>query len=455
MFKKVDNKDELVAYRLAELVRQVGGTAYYVGGYVRDNLLGKINKDIDVEVHGLTQEQLYDILKELGEPIAIGNSFGIYTLRHHNIDISLPRKDNDGGRGKRDIARYIDPFIGTENAALRRDLTINALMEDILTGEIVDHFFGLNDLKNGVIRHVDIRTFSEDPLRILRVAQFAARLNFSVAEETVELSKQLSLDRIPRERIFGELEKTLLKSNNPSVFFETLRKMDQLDGYFPEVKSLIGVAQDPIHHPEGDVWNHTMIVLDKAAQLRDQSSYPLGFMMSALCHDFGKAVTTERINGNIHSYRHEDAGIEIALRFIERLSNTVKLKEYVANMVRLHMRPRQMAAQKSSSKAMCKMFDEAVSCDDLLLLSKADTCGRAMPINFVKTESFLKNHLSIYKERVSLPQVTGKDLLEAGFTPGKDFKDVLEYAHKLQLSGIKKEEALRHVVSYLRKNRGG
>lgn len=105
MFKKVDNKDELVAYRLAELVRQVGGTAYYVGGYVRDNLLGRINKDIDVEVHGLTQEQLCDILKELGEPIAIGNSFGIYTLRHHNIDISLPRKDNDGGRGKRDIAR--------------------------------------------------------------------------------------------------------------------------------------------------------------------------------------------------------------------------------------------------------------------------------------------------------------------------------------------------------------
>lgn len=292
-------------------------------------------------------------------------------------------------------------------------------------------------------------------MRILRVAQFAARLNFSVAEETVELSKRLSLDRIPRERILGELEKALLKSNNPSVFFETLQKMDQLDAYFPEVKSLIGVAQDPIHHPEGDVWNHTMIVLDKAAQLREQSSYPLGFMLSALCHDFGKTVTTERINGSIHSYRHEDAGVEIALQFIERLSNTAKLKEYVANMVRLHMRPRQMAAQKSSSKAMCKMFDEAMSCDDLLLLSKADACGRAITINCAETERFLKNHLSIYKERVSLPQVTGKDLLEAGFTPDKDFKDVLEYARKMQLSGVKKEEALRHAISYLRKNRGG
>ncbi len=454
MFHKPENQDEKIVHRLADLVQQVGGTTYYVGGYVRDKLLGRVIKDIDVEVHGITAEQLYVILKDLGEPIAIGNSFGIYTLRHTNIDISLPRKENDSGRGKQVIASYIDPFVGTKKAAVRRDLTINALMMDVLTGKIIDHFSGMNDMKRKIIRHVDEKTFSEDPLRVLRVAQFAARLNFSIADETIELSKQLDLAQIPRERIFVELEKTLLKSDKPSVFFESLRKMEQLDSFFPEIKELIGVPQDPIHHPEGDVWNHTMLVLDAAAEMREQAYYPLGFMMSALCHDLGKTVTTECVAGKIHSYKHETEGIPIASNFLGRLSNMVKLKEYVINMISLHMKPRQMATQKASAKSMCKMFDEAISCDDLVLLSKADSYNRLSENDYSEAEKFLFHHLDVYKERVSLPSVTGQDLVTAGFTPGKDFNEALAYAHKLQLSGVKKETALKHTISYIRKNRG-
>ncbi len=454
MFHKPENQDEKIVHRLADLVQQVGGTTYYVGGYVRDKLLGRVIKDIDVEVHGITAEQLYVILKDLGEPIAIGNSFGIYTLRHTNIDISLPRKENDSGRGKQVIASYIDPFVGTKKAAVRRDLTINALMVDVLTGKIIDHFSGIDDIKRKIIRHVDETKFKEDPLRVLRTAQFAARLNFSIADETIELAKQLDLTRIPKERIFNELEKALLKSDKPSVFFEELRKMEQLDYYFPEVKNLIGIPQDPVHHPEGDVWNHTMMVLDAAAEIREQANYPIGFMLSALCHDFGKTVKTERVVGKIHSYKHEAEGIPIAVNFLERLTNMVKLKEYIINMISLHMKPRQMAAQKASAKSMCKMFDEAISCDDLVLLSKADSCNRLSGNDCFEMENFLCRHLDIYKERISLPAVTGQDLIAAGFTPGKDFNEVLAYAHKLQLSGVKKEAALKHTISYIRKNRG-
>lgn len=454
MFHAIENQDEKIVHRLAELVQEVGGTTYYVGGYVRDKLLERTNKDIDIEVHGITIEQLEAILKMLGEPIAIGNSFGIFTLRHTNIDISLPRKENDSGRGKQDVASYVDPFVGTEKAARRRDLTINALMMDVLTGKIIDYFSGLEDIKRKIIRHVNEVTFAEDPLRVLRAAQFASRLNFSIADETVELAKQLDLTQIPRERIFVELEKALLKSDKPSVFFEELRKMEQLDYYFPEVKKLIGVPQDLVHHPEGDVWNHTMMVLDAAAEIREQANYPIGFMLSALCHDFGKTEITERVDGKIHSYKHECEGIPIAVNFLERLTNMVKLKDYIVNMISLHMKPRQMASQKASVKSMCKMFDEAISCEDLVLLSKADSCNRRSENDYFEMEKYLQCHLDIYQERISLPAVTGQDLVKAGFTPGKDFNEALAYAHKLQLSGVKKETALKHTISYIRKNRG-
>lgn len=455
MLNKENNRDEIMARKLATLIQQAGGTAYYVGGYVRDKLMGRDNKDIDIEVHGLTAEQLLKILKEVGEPDTVGSSFGIYTLHHYDLDISLPRKDNSCERGKENISEQVDPFVGTEKAARRRDLTINALMEDIVTGEIVDHFSGKEDIEKGIIRHVDEVSFSEDPLRVLRVAQFAARFDFTIADETIELSKRLSLEEIPRERIFGELEKALLKADRPSIFFESLKKMNHLSLFFPEVEGLIGLEQDPVYHPEGDVWNHTMQVIDAAAKMRNRAGYPMGFMVSALCHDFGKIVTTEKINGRIHAYKHETEGIDLVLKFLDRLTNIIKIKSYVANMVKLHMRPYQMAKQKSAVKSMCRMYDEAESPEDLLLLVKADNYGQVVSGDYDETESFLNDNLMIFKERVSSPQVAGRDLVDAGFKPDKDFKDALDYAHKLQLSGVEKENALKHTVSYLKKGRNG
>ena len=442
-------KDIEMARQIAQRVREAGGNTYYVGGYVRDAVLGRENKDIDLEIHGITPATLMDILKTLGEPIVMGNSFGVIGLRHYDLDIAMPRKNDSDSRGGKEFYAAVDPFVGAENAARRRDLTINAMMQDVLSGQIVDCFGGMSDLRNGIIRHVDDATFSEDPLRVLRVAQFAARFKFKVADETVKLSQKLDLSGIPRERIWGELEKALMKSEKPSVFFSVLRDMDQLDLWFPEIKNMIGVEQNPKHHPEGDVWNHTMLVLDLAAKMRRQAVQPLAFMLSALCHDLGKVTATQNFDGGIRSIGHETEGVPLTEQFLGRLTNEVKLQKYVLNMVKLHMRPNMMASQKSGIKSMCKLYDQSVCPEDLLLLAEADHCSRPGVGNYEETQRYLKEALEIFRERMAMPCVTGKDLMDAGFQPGKEIKEALAYAHKLQLAGVEKNEALRNTIGYL------
>ena len=315
------NTETKLARAIAEAVSAHGGVCYYVGGYVRDALLGIENKDIDMEVHGVSPSVLEDILKNFGEVITIGASFGIYNLKGCSLDIAMPRKETARGTGHRDFDVVVDPFIGTEKAALRRDFTINALMQNVLTGEITDHFGGRADLEKGVIRHVNDSSFAEDPLRVLRAAQFAARFDFEIAEETVELCSSMDLTALSKERIETELEKALLKADKPSVFFEILRKMNQLDYWFKELKDVIGVPQNPQFHAEGDVWTHTMMVLDQAAKYRDKAENPKGFMLAALCHDYGKAVCTQVVDGRIRSIGHETEGLPLVEAFHNRISS--------------------------------------------------------------------------------------------------------------------------------------
>ena len=206
------DRNREMAERIAEAVARQGGRVYYVGGLVRDRLLGRENKDVDIEVHGIRPEALEAILDRLGQRTEMGASFGVYGLRHYELDIAMPRKEQATGRGHRDFAVFVDPFLGTQKAAQRRDFTMNALMEDVLTGEIIDHFGGQTDLMQGVVRHVNDISFAEDPLRVLRAAQFAARFGFAVAEETVALCGRMDLTALASERIYGELEKALLKS---------------------------------------------------------------------------------------------------------------------------------------------------------------------------------------------------------------------------------------------------
>ena len=442
-----------MARMIAEKVASEGGRAFYVGGLVRDHILGRENKDVDIEIHGITPEKLEEILETFGEVTKTGMSFGVFGLKKYEIDIAMPRKEKAVGRGHRDFEIDVDPFIGYEKAALRRDFTMNAMMEDVLTGEILDFFGGREDMKKHLIRHVNDVTYQEDALRVLRAAQFAARFQFEIADETRELSRTMSLTDLAPERIFGELHKALLKAREPSIFFEEMRHMGHLSLWFPELEALIGVPQSPVHHPEGDVWTHTMMVLDAAAELRSGASYPEGFMMSALTHDFGKAVSTAAEGQKISAIGHEKTGVELTRQFLRRISNESKMERYVLNMVELHMKPNMLASDRAGQKSTSKMFDQSVCPGDLLLLAKADHLGKGNAEDYSPTEAFLQDRLSYFEELMSRPFVQGRDLVEAGIQPGPDFSEALAYSHKMRLAGVQKKEALAQTLSYIRKLR--
>ena len=445
----MSDRDIGMAVRIAESAAAEGGTVYYVGGFVRDRLRGVENKDVDIEVHGISPAQLEAILDTLGERVALGESFGIYNIKGYSLDIAMPRKEENRGRGHRDFDVCVDPFLGTFKAAQRRDFTINALMENVLTGEIVDHFGGLRDLKAGLLRHVNDKSFAEDPLRVLRAAQFAARFGFTAADETVALCARMDLSSLAKERVMGELEKALLKAEKPSVFFETLRSMGQLSIWFPELEKTIGVPQSPKFHAEGDVWTHSMRVTDAAAALREKAESPLGFMLAALVHDLGKAVCTQIKDGQVHNYGHETAGLPLINAFLYRLTEERALITYTLNLCENHMKPHMLTADRASVRATNRMFDCSVDPEALILLTIADRRG-SLPLREADSD-FLLERLALYREMMSRPHVMGRDLVEAGLSPSPRFSSYLDFAHKLRLAGVPKEDALRQTLALARK----
>ena len=227
--------------------------------------------------------------------------------------------------------------------------------------------------------------------------------------------------------------------------------MDQLDLWFPEVNALVGVPQPPDYHPEGDVWNHTMMVMDEAAILREAARNPIGLMLAALCHDLGKPCTTKtEADGRLHAFGHEKAGSMLAEILLSRISNEKKLKKYVKNLVLLHMQPNMLAAQSAGRKAFNRMYDRAVSPPDLLLLARADALGSCVSAEtYLATENVLRQRLQDYERLISTPGVTGNDLIEAGFHPSAAFHEALAYAHKLQLAGVDHKNALAQTIAFL------
>lgn len=453
-----------MAIQIAKKVKEVGGIAYFVGGYVRDSILDIPNKDIDIEIHGIKPEILKNILSELGDIQTIGNAFGIYNLKGYDLDIALPRKERCIGTGHKDFEVYVDPYIGTHAAARRRDFTINALMKNILTGEIVDEFNGLNDLKNHIIRHVDSSTFREDSLRVLRACQFAARFNFKIASETINLCKTMDLSTLPKERIAGELSKALLKAKKPSVFFDSLYECEQTK-WFKEVYALKGIKQDSKYHPEGDVYMHTMSVLDQAGELFptgiDNPDRYLPFMLSALCHDFGKVNTTEiNSKGRLCALNHEITGIPIANDFLGRIYNNKGFIKYVDNMIKYHMKAHSCFNNRSKTKTTNLMFDKLLYPKDFILLVYADSTGHDLDsldnrqfnmfLEKAMTEiGFLTDRYLDYGKRISEPHITADDLIDLGLKPSPLFKIILDKAWNMHLKGVKKEHVLKQMVNML------
>ncbi|QYO67047.1 hypothetical protein [Leptolyngbya sp. 7M] len=318
---------------LAKAIRHADGRAMLVGGCVRDELMGVTVKDWDVEVYGVEPKILREIIAEFGEVNAVGEVFAVYKIGN-DLDVSLPRRERKTARGHRGFAVEGDPDMTFDEACSRRDFTINAILKDPLTGEIVDPFDGQGDIERGILRMVSRETFAEDSLRVLRAAQFAARFRFEVEAETAELCKTIDVTDLPRERIWGELEKLLLLPDEPSIGLELLYEWGAIRQLFPELQALVGVPQEPDWHPEGDVDVHTLMVVDEARRLIDDLDYPrqVTVMLGALAHDFGKPATTEFIDGRIRSRGHDEAGVEPTISFLDRLGILIQKARPIASM---------------------------------------------------------------------------------------------------------------------------
>lgn len=429
----------------------LNGRVYYVGGYVRDMMLDKPNKDIDIEVHGISQDDLVKILTNYGRVDIHGKSFGVLRVNGYDVDISQPRRERKTGDKHTDFSVDVDPFMGTEEAAKRRDFTMNALMQDVLTEDIIDHFGGIQDIKDKTIRHVNDETFKEDSLRALRAAQFAARFGFSIAPETKEIMAELDLSNLPRERINEEMKKALLKAEKPSIFFDALKETNQLDYWFPEVKALIDCPQNEHFHPEGDVYNHTMMVIDNLAKHRDEAEDPYALMLSGLCHDFGKPLTlTWDEERQIHrNLGHEKAGVVPAKAFLNRVVHNNDVRDYVLQMVEWHDRPLTLYDGQSSETKTNRLFDSMKHPRDLILLTCADRTGISDK-DIEEYKHWLSDRLDKYEERMKFSEVTGEDLIKMGMKPSSEFSAILADTHDRHLRG----EAKGIVLKSLQKKYG-
>ena len=288
-----------LAETIARRVRDEGGRALIVGGWVRDRLLGHESKDIDLEVFGVAAARLEALLASLGRVDTVGESFAVHKIG--GIDVSLPRTESKTGRGHRGFAVTGDPYLSIAEAARRRDFTINAVLFDPLAGEYVDPHGGRADLERRLLRAVNPATFGDDSLRVLRAIQFAARFELVIDDATKALCRSIPLDDLPAERVWGEIEKLLRQAQRPSIGFDLALELGVVDRLFPEMKALVGCEQEPDWHPEGDVWVHTLMVIDESRRLLDDAGWDrprqVAIMLGAVCHDFGKPATTAFVDG--------------------------------------------------------------------------------------------------------------------------------------------------------------
>ena len=423
---------------IASAVRTAGGRALLVGGYVRDGLLGLEAKDVDVEVFGLDLAALESLLGTFGRVLRVGESFGVLRLAHLDADFSLPRRDSKVAPGHRGFAVASDPHLDFESAARRRDLTINSMSLDPLGKELIDPFGGRRDLERGVLRATDADAFSEDPLRALRVAQFMARFDMSADPGLVELCRCADLDEVSGERIFEEFRKLLLKGRRPSAGLRFLETTGLLR-FFPQLLALVGVPQDPQWHPEGDVWVHTLMVVDEAALLRDGGDEDLALMLGALCHDLGKPFTTcADTEGRIRSPRHSERGVEPARALLERLRAPKDLARRVCALVEHHLAPalflRNEATAKGYRRLARKLEASGVSLALLVRVAQADHLGRTGNVrNSPPGPEFLAQaRRYLVAERPPRDVVMGRHLIARGLTPGPAFAALLERCREVQ-----------------------
>ena len=429
------------ALKIARAVRDAGGRALIVGGWVRDRRLGRDSKDVDLEVYGVPAPRLRALLERIDHVNAVGEAFTVFKVGP--IDVALPRRESKAGRGHRGFEVTGDPDLAIEEAARRRDFTINAIAWDPLTEEYVDPCGGQGDLQHKVLRAVEPRTFGDDSLRVLRAIQFTARFELTVDEVTKALCRRIVLDDLPAERIWGELEKLLLQAARPSIGFRLALELGVVQQLFPGLAALVDCPQEPAWHPEGDVWVHTLLVIDQARDVIDDLERPqqIAVMLGAVCHDFGKPATTARRNGLIRSFNHEEEGVAPAHAFLDRLHvhsvDGYDVRRQVVGLVAHHLKPGMWHKVRDEvGDGAFRRLAQKVDLELLARLAKADCLGRPGPFDCSAMDWFLSRARSLGVEHAPpAPLLRGRHLLALGLRPGPPIGQILSEVYERQLDG--------------------
>ena len=425
--------------KVVSAIVKEGGQPLYVGGYVRDQVMGIDSKDIDIEVFGLDPQTLIEVLSGFGKVDEVGVSFGVIKLfmGGEQYDFTLPRTESRIGVKHTDFHVDVGHSLTPRQAASRRDFTINAIARN-KHGQLVDPFNGLKDIKDGVLRAVGPK-FAEDPLRVLRGVQFAGRFNMIMDNETANLCRSLlpEAGSISKERVREEFVKWAVKSVFPSKGLEVLIKTGWIK-MFPELYNLCGLQQDPEWHPEGDVFRHTAHTCDAMARIfiDENDEDKLVLMLAALCHDLGKAETTEVIEGRIRAPQHATAGVPLTQSLLERMGFEQAIIDKVKPLVAEHMAHINEQNMRSVRRLALRLHP--VSIHHLAMVIRADMAGRppknsSLPQS-VKDMILISEELDIQFDQPK-PIIMGRHLIELGMKPGPEFKPILDECFEAQIEG--------------------
>jgi len=448
---------------IIQAIKDAGGTLLFVGGVVRDKLYGTESKDIDVEVYGLNERDLTHVLSNFGKVDVVGASFGVLKLTTdaQDYDFAFPRRESKQGKGHRGFLVEPDSTMTPKEASSRRDFTINALAMSP-DGELFDFFNGAKHLKERILKHTS-ENFADDPLRVLRGFQLAGRFDLVMDHDTAQLAKDLrrEFNTVSKERIWGEWFKWATKSIKPSAGLKVLDDTGWLE-LFPQLNTLKGIPQDPIWHPEGDVWTHTNYVTDAAVEIADREKLSekdrTVLIFASLCHDLGKPATVADVNGRWIAPGHPEAGVEPTIAFLTSIGAPKDIIAQVVPLVKEHMAHLNQIGHRSIKRLALRL--EPATIELLSLVMDADSSGRpplpkGMPDK--AQELIMMAHQLRVQESVPTPIINGNDLMrlaESGELPpeyargGPHFGQLLTVLFNAQLDG--KFDSPEDGISYLK-----